>query len=227
MKKFVVLSMVLIAGSVLFARSFDTGYEPVGLDALAKQKGIFKTTLVSPEADFSGYSSIVQEPVILVIDTSGAAVNQFATGRLLAKREKENVVPEFDEVVEFKRIVGEELAEEIARCTGLELVEATGPGTLILQPVVTDVEISSSSKNTAEDGRELPELDEGTIVFDLIDSQTGEIKARFADRRRCSPGKGTEKPDGVWPNLADWAEGAAIDLCRELEKLDAPASSGS
>ena len=90
---------------------------------------------------------------------------------------------------------------------------------MILQPVVTDVEISSSSKNTAEDGRELPQLDEGIIVFDLMDGETGEILARFAENRRNRPPKAERRSQGPWPNVAHWARGAASDFCKELARL--------
>lgn len=218
MKKICLLLVLTCSVGLGVASSLVTGYEPAGLDELDKQKGTFKTTLIRPDADFSRYTRIQTKTVALVLRDTGGA-NEFSTGRLLAKREKESVVPEYDEVVEFKRIVGETLASELESTTGLELVDETGPNTLVLQPVVTDVVLSSSSKNKSEDGRELPELEQGTIVFDLIDGETGLIVARMAERRRCKPPKDVKKTTGLFPNLAYWTECAAVDLCHELERV--------
>jgi hypothetical protein len=218
MKKIIVLLIILAASSVS-AKNYDTGYEPEGLDELKKmKKSVFTTVLVRPEVDFSRYERIQPQTVALVI-RDPSSVNQFSTGRLISKRENENVIPEYQEVVEFQQIVGTIIAESLSEELDLEVVDTAGPGTLILKPVVTDVEIDSSSRNTAEDGRELPQLDEGVIVFDLMDGETGEILARFAENRRNRPPKAERKSEGVWPNLAYWAESVAADLCAEFSKL--------
>lgn len=218
MKKLTVFLMILAAGPV-FATNYDTGYEPAGLDELKKiKKSVFSTVLVRPDVDFTRYGKIQPQTVALVI-RDPSSMNQFSTGRLISKREDESVIPEYEDVVEFKQIVGNIIAASIADELDLEIVDAASPGTLILQPVVTDVEIGSSSKNTAEDGRELPQLNEGVIVFDLMDGETGQILARFAEKRRNRPPKAERKSEGLWPNLAYWAEGVAADLCAEFNKL--------
>jgi hypothetical protein len=211
--------VVLCVGVPLVAVSSVTGYEPEGFDELDKQKGTFKTTLVRPDADFSRYTKIQPRAVALEIHNPAGA-NDFSTGRLLAKRAKESIVPEYDEVVEFKRIVGDVLVAEISENTDLEVVDSAGPDTLILQPVITEAVFSSSSKNKSEDGRELPELEQGVIVFDLLDGETGTIVARFEEKRRSKPPKGTEKTTGLWPNLESWAERAAVDLLHELQRFE-------
>ena len=220
MKKVIlpILLMTLLSG-VILAKSLDTGYEPEGLDELAKQKGIFKTTLINPEADFPRYTEYQMRQIVVVVVNPGAQALDNSTGRLLGGRERESVIPEYDEVVEFKRIVGEVIAAKLAQSTALEPAVDTGPNTLVLQPIITDAVFTSSSKNKSEDGRELPTLSQGTIVFDLIDGDTGSIVARLAERVRCKPPKGTESTSGAWPNLAYWTECAAADLARELERV--------
>ncbi len=220
MKK-VVLAILLMAcmAGMGVAKNLNTGYEPEGLDELAKQKGTFKTTLVSPEADFPRYTEIRLRQVLVVVDNSGTQALDNSTGRLLGGRQRQSVIPEYDEVVEFKRIVGEVIAAKLAQSTALEPAVDAGPNTLVLQPVVADAVFTSSSKNKSEDGRELPILSMGTIVFDLIDGETGLIVARLAERVRCKPPKGAESKPGAWPNLAYWTECAAADLARELERV--------
>jgi len=218
MLKKICFSVVLMSSLGAAAAGVSIGYEPEGFDELDKQKGIFKTTLVKPDADFSRYTQIQPRTVAVVIRGGGAG-NEFTTGRLLTKREKAPVVPAEDEVVTFKRIVGEVLATEIEEKTDLEVVDSAGPNTLILQPVITDTVFTSSSKNKSDDGREFPELDQGTIVFDLIDGESGLIVARMAERKRSKPPKGAEPVKGAWPNLAYWAEVAADELCQELQRV--------
>lgn len=225
MKKITVLLIILAASSVS-AKNYETGYEPDGFDELKRmKKSVFKTVLVNPDVDFSGFDKIHPQTAALVI-RDPATANQFSTGRLISKREKESVIPEYEEVVEFKRIIGEVFTARIGKDLDLEIVETAGPGTLILQPVVTDVEISSSSKNASKGGRELPQLDEGVIVFDLIDGETGVILARFAEEKRNRPPKAERNSTGLWPNLAYWADQAAGDLCEQFDLIRTGSSTG-
>jgi hypothetical protein len=217
-RKLLLFLVVITISGVVAARSIETGYQPVGLEELKKQKGGFSTVLAHPEADLSRYTKIRPQTVALVI-SDPAAANQFSTGRLHTKRERENVIPLYNEVVEFKQIFGEALAGRIANDLDLELVDTAGAGTLILQPIVTNVEITTSSKNTTEDGHELPQLNEGTVVFDLMDGETGRILARFAEKRRNRPPKDKRETMGLWPNLPYWAEAVAADLCQELQRM--------
>lgn len=213
----VTIGAVLMMAGAAAARSLETGYELPGLDDLKKEKGVFKTTLIQPGADFSRFDGFHQRTVVLVVE-SPASGAQFSTGRLISDQD-EVVIPKTDEVVEFKRIIGDAVADELARATGLEQVDNAGPGTLIVQAAVTDVDLSSSAKNRAEDGHEYPELQRGTIVFDLIDGESGRVVARFAERRRCKPPKDAEPETGAWPNLTHFANQAAADLGRELERI--------
>ena len=218
--------LVLMFAMCAAAAGVSTGYEPDGFAELDKQKGTVKTPLVRPDADFTRDTKIQPRTVALVI-RGGGGENEFTTGRLLSKRQKEPVIPAEGEVAEFKRIVAETLASEIERETDLQVVDSAGLDTLILQPVITDTVFTSSSKNKTEDGRELPELDQGTIVFDLIDAESGKIVARLGEKRRCKPPKSERKTTGLWPNLEYWTECVAVDLCDELQRLEGAGSTTS
>lgn len=212
-----IVLMVLVAGFVI-GKSFETGYEPAGLDELEKQKGLFKNTEVRTDADFSRYTKIYQRKVMLVVRDPGTESSQ-TTGSLVGGRGRTSVMPEWDELTALKNIVSDALTAELVRSTDLEQVHDGGPGVLVLRPVITDVVFSTSSKNRSEDGRELPSLSYGTIVFDLIDGETGMIQARMGERRKCRPPKGEEPQPGAWPNAAHWAESAAADFSKELTRL--------
>ena len=214
-----VLVMVLTA-SVGLARSFETGYEPEGLDQLEKQKGVFKTTLVDPDADFSRYSKIYPKKVMLVVRDPGPRNEQPATGSLLGKSSGGGVMPEWEELAELKQIINDAIVAELGRGTDLELVNDFGPGTLVLRAAVTDVVCDESSKVKTKDGEPALTVSQGTIVFDLIDGETGIIRARVGERRKCRAAKGaTPTVEGPWPNVASWAASATADFCEELARF--------
>ncbi len=215
----VVVLVVLTAGMGL-ARSFDTGYEPDGLDELEKQKGLFKTSLVDPDADLSRYTKIYPKKVMLVVRDPGPQNQQAATGSLLGKSSGGGVMPEWEELAELKQIINDAIVAGLGRGTALELVNVAGPGTLVLRAAVTDVVCDESSKIKTEDGEPAMTVSQGTIVFDLIDGETGVIQARFGERRKCRAAKGADPAvEGPWPNVASWAALATADLCEELERF--------
>jgi len=221
-----ILVAVLIAG-VGLAKNLDTGYEPEGLDELVAQKGLFKTTMIRPGADLSRYTKLYPKKVMLVIRDSGPKAEQPATGSLLGKRSGGGVMPEWQEIEQLKRTINDALVAELGQSSNLELVHADGPGTLVLRSAVTEIVCDESSKNKTVDGDPVLMLSQGTIVFDLIDGETGLIQARMGERRKCRSPKG-EKPQPVaWPNVAHWAEDAATDLCSELIRLKDGTLSGS
>jgi hypothetical protein len=214
-----ILVMVLVAG-VGLARSFDTGYEPDGLDELEKQKGSFKTTLIDPDTNFSGYSKIYPKKVMLVVRDPGPQDAQPPTGSLLGKSSGGGVMPEWEDLAELKRIINDAIVAELGRSTGLELVNDAGPETLVLRATVTDVVCDESSKVKTEDGEPALTVSQGTIVFDLIDGETGVIRARVGERRKCRAAKGAAPTiEGPWPNVANWAALATADFCSELARF--------
>ncbi len=211
--------VVVLTSSVGLARSFDTGYEPEGLEELEKHKGLFKTTLVDPDSDFNRYNKIYPRKVMLVVRDPGPQNEQPMTGSLVGKSGG-GVMPEWEELAELKQIINDAIVAELGRSTDLELVNDAGPGTLVLRAAVTDVVCDESSKIKTEDGKPALEVSQGTIVFDLIDGETGVIQARFGERRKCRAAKGAASPvEGPWPNAASWAVLATTDLCEELARF--------
>ena len=216
-----ILVAVLIAG-VGLAKNLDTGYEPEGLDELVVQKGLFKTTMIRPGADLSRYTKLYPKKVMLVIRDPGPQAEQPATGSLLGKRSGGRVMPEWEEIEQLKRTINDTLDAELERSSNRELVHADGPGTLVLRSAVTEIVCDESSKTTAADGEPVLVLSQGTIVFDLIDGETGVVQMRVGERRKCRQAKGADasaETEGAWPNVGSWAKHAAEDLCRELARL--------
>lgn len=220
MKKMIALIMMLTAGSV-FARSFDTAYEPQGLDELTKKKGAFKTTLVRPDADFSRYTKLNARKVMLVVRDPGPATEQMETGSLIGTRKQGGVLPPFEALAELKEIVNEAIADELGSAGGFEVVSTSDPETLVLRASLTDVVVDETQKIKTPTGEPSFVVTQATIVFDLIDGETGVIQMRVGERRKCRPPKGSSPDDltGPWPYVGDWIEDAASDLCAELDRF--------
>jgi hypothetical protein len=212
--------MMLAAGSA-FARSFDTVYEPEGLDELTKRKGAFKTTLVRPDADFSRYTKLNARKVMLVVRDPGPAAEQMETGSLIGTRKRSGVLPPFEALAELKEIVNGAITEELGAAGGFEVVSASDPETLVLRASLTDVVIDESSKIKTATGEPSFVVTQGTIVFDLIDGETGVIQMRVGERRKVRPPKGSSSAEltGPWPHVDHWIEDAAADLCKEIDRL--------
>ncbi len=215
-----ILLVACVAG-IGFAKSLDTGYEPEGYDELAKQKGVFKTTLVRPDADFSRYTKLNARKVMLVVRNTGPQTTEKETGSLIGSRSRGGVMPEYEELAELKEIINETIVTELGCSSELELVHDSGPGTLVLRAAVTDVVFDKTSKIKTADGEPSPILSQGTIVFDLIDGETGVIQARVGERRKCPTPKNSsvDVDKGSWTSAASWIKLAAADLCQELKRV--------
>ena len=219
--------MVVVAG-VGLAASFDLGYEPEGLDDLKKEKGVFKTTLVRPDADFSRYDSIQTRTPVLAVRAPASSGRGSSTGSLVGGVGGGVDLPEWEDLAELKEIFSRAVDTELGSATDLAVVEGDGPTTLVLRPAITDAVITTSSRYKSNDGEEVPLLTRATVVLDLIDGETGVIVARLAERRTCPrPKKGDAAGDvyPLWPNVADWASSVAADLALQLDRAAAgPAS---
>jgi hypothetical protein len=226
-KKVVLITVVIAFVAVLgVAKSLDTGYEPEGLDELTKQKGIFKTTLLRPGADFSRYTKLNPRQVALVIRDPGQQELSQPTGRLIGSRNRGGVLPGWEEITELKKILDETIVNELDAKTGFEVVDDSGPGTLVLQATVTDAVFDETTKIKTADGEPALVLSQGTIVFDLIDGETGVIQARLGERRKCRPSKDASSVEstGPWPCAGAWTEDAVTDLCQELKRVQGGAA---
>lgn len=217
----VMILLVACVAGIGLAKNLDTGYEPEGYDDLAKQKGVFKTTLIRPDADFSRYTKLNARKVMLVVRNTGPQTTEKETGSLIGSRSRGGVMPGYEELAQLKSIINETIVTELDCSSDLKLVHDSGPGTLVLRAAVTDAVFDKTSKIKNADGEPSPILSQGTIVFDLIDGETGIIQARVGERRKCSTPKNSavDVDKGSWTSAANWAQVAAADLCQELKRV--------
>ena len=122
------LMMVWWSGFGL-ARSFDTGYEPEGLDELTKKEGsrsrppwstrmrIFPTTRRS-----------TPRKVMLVVRDPGPAAEQMDNGIAHRHEERRRRPAPCEALAELKEIVNEAIADELGSAGELRGGELSGPG---------------------------------------------------------------------------------------------------
>jgi len=212
-------TIALVLSSVV-AVAPSSAADVEGFDELIKEKGLFKKTLIHPEADFSTYRSLYQETVRIQFRSSTGTESEQETGSLLRRRSTGSAVPDSEDRAKFGQIVSEALAIELGRSAEFQLVEEAGPGTLILRASVLDILSRIPSRSAGETELRGRLIAQGTIVFDLIDAETGVLQARMSERRRILRGDTSGPADlsMVWADIQQWAQRAAADLLQELGK---------
>ena len=207
--------VVLCVAAWAEAARIDTGATPKGLDELVEAGGAFKTALVRPGVDFSTYVNLYPRTVKLVVDAPGVT-GEAAPGSLIGKRKGSGNLPGRPDVQLLQQILDETVATEAKASSDRRVVLDPGPDTIALRVTVTDLDFGKAKI----DGEPVPTVKRGIIVFDLVDSTTGIIQARFAERRKCPQGASGDPTDAVggrWPGVSAWLKEAMVDLFNELD----------
>ncbi|MEJ2448072.1 MAG: DUF3313 family protein [Anaerolineales bacterium] len=129
---------IVLAGLGL-ALGVGAASDPEGLDALAPRSGTFETTLERPGADLARYTKIVAEPVELEFRERVIKRSVSIPGSMISKRTEHIGTPKRKDVKMTRKAFDEVLHDELGRCSALDLVDTTGPGTLIVRPAVVDI----------------------------------------------------------------------------------------
>ena len=101
---FLVLTLSLVAG-ISFAKKPGAVFGTEGLDDLTKQKGLFKTTLINPNAEFSSYSKLCPKRVLLQFRGPRPAQDEATTGSMVRKKSRGVDVPEGEDLETFRQII--------------------------------------------------------------------------------------------------------------------------
>jgi hypothetical protein len=220
--------LVAVLTAVVFGSVGTTGAmsEPPGIDELVKVKGKheFKKTRIRPETDFSRYTKLRAETVALTVQDPGKY--EEPTGSLVGQGSGGGIMPAYEDLTKLKQILNEAIVAGLDANAEFELTDTAEPGTLLVRASVKEALCDETLRIKTAAGEPSPVLEEATIVFDLIDAETGVIVARFEERRKNKKPKGASVSDaaGPWPWAAMWAETAAGDLCRELERIGSDVS---
>jgi hypothetical protein len=198
-----------------------------GLQSLERQDSRFDDTLVRPDADLSLYADVQPSEVELEYRKDERGATRSATGNILGSKSNSLPRPSRREAVKFKEIVEEAVAAELTEAPILPPSDHDGDRTLLVNCTYTDM-VFTAPKKPRKGDPPMQLVADGTLVFDLVDSETGEIQARLSERRRIVHINGEDdrggKPD-VWLDVENWARQAAEDLRDELQRLGSAGNS--
>jgi len=124
---------------------------------------------VKPGVDFSKYDQLMLLPVGMSFKKGS---RQLSEGRL----------------DDLRRYFHEEFQKELQEKGGYSLVSQAGPGVLLIRPGLANIDITVPPESGRDDVY-VKEAGEVTLVVEFRDSESGELLARAADRRKVtSPG---------------------------------------
>jgi len=132
---------------------------------------------VRPGSDFSSYPEIQIEPLAIRYGDKPptSSVHPRASDFQLSEKDR----------AYFERTFREVFSAELKARGGKQVVDAPGKRTLLLRPRVQDLRLSAPVKITRDPDLTFVEYS-GELRFEgeVIDGQTGEVLARFSDRRK-------------------------------------------
>lgn len=204
----------LLSMSVGFSGAATDNSEPEGFDDLEKVKGgLFKQCLISPDAVLSDYDKLLTYPVRLEFNIQPVRTARAGTGSMISARDEPPVTINNADRAEVARVIDGAFRSELGSGDGFVQVQEAGPATLLVIPTVEDIDLRSPPSSS---GRSQPLLSKGTVLFDVIDPESGIILARFRERRKIPHAADSEEP---WSDVGEWAKLAAADLLQELRQL--------
>ena len=219
--------LAVIAAAVLATSAAAQETPPVrevtGADELVKKKGAYDVTWVRPDVEMDRYDKLfLWEPEFEFRE--GGATSAGTTSQLLRGDGGPYAVrPEDQE--RFKKLVTETFVAELERSKLFKVVDSPAPDTLIVRAGFLDITSEVPPHPDRVANLHLAAVGEATLVFELIDAETGVIQARAAERRLIQPDsrmRGVSSAPAnsatVWTDVERWARDRAQDLRKALEK---------
>lgn len=213
---------LLLAGLVA-AQEATPVPEITGADQLVKEKGRFRETWVRPDVEITKYSKLLVWQPVFEFREVGEAKGGETTSKMLttgggfAIREEDRQ--------KFAKVVSDAFVKELERSKLFQVVDEVGPDTLILRSGVLDIVSDVPPPYSGMSNIYLSSVGQATIVFQLIDAETGVIQATAGERQEIQPrGRGhmvsniPVSENTVWVEVERWARQAAQDLRKALEK---------
>lgn len=218
MKKTAILvAAAILIGSMSFAQATTEESEQV------KVKGPFKETWVRPDADISQYSKIYPWKAVFQFREEGDKGAPTTAGKLRGDDGPFAVNEESKQ--KFEEIVNSAFVKELGRSKIFELVDEVGPDTLLVRAMVVDIVSNVPPSFTGTADIHLSSVGEATFLFELIDSETGEVQATVGERRLIQPpgrmndvSAAPANSATVYSDIERWANSVARDLRTTLEK---------
>ena len=190
---------------------------------LVKAKSSFKETWVHPEADFTQYSKLYLWDGQFEYRDVGPA--RRTSSVLMRTHKREFGISDKDRMA-FEKVVSEAFVGEILKAKKFDVVDEIGPDTLIMRGAALDIISKIPPDTIGPSDIYLAVLGEATLVFELIDAETGETIAVVSERRRIEPVGGSRIDEFSMPanratitaDVKRWAKRAATKLRTEIEK---------
>ena len=179
------LTTILVAsasGGAVFGQAQDA--EPQSFDGLVLvESDQVDEVYVDPEADFSGYESVMLEDASVAFKKNWQRDQNRSRTIRITSSDMERIK------ADVARLFNEVFTETLEENDGYEIVETAGDNVLLLRPAIIDLEITTPDTMSA--GRSRTYTTSGTsagrmtLYLELYDSLSGDILARATDRRRA------------------------------------------
>jgi hypothetical protein len=204
------------------------GFDPVvetGGDAEITADGLhrlrhagFEDGWLRPDANLAAYDTIVVSPPLVAYDRTPRR-NVTEVGMT------PNFLLSQDQMASLKLQLVEAIGSEFARSAHYAVVETPGPGTLRIDPAIVRLVVRVPT-DPAPDRDFVYSTATAilTLVLDVRDAETGEILARFADRREARAPGSNGTTTLTWSNPVNDSAAVRITFRRWArvlrEKLD-------
>jgi hypothetical protein len=171
-----------------------------------------------PDADFTSYDNIVVSPPLVAYDRTPRR-NVTDVGMT------PNFLLSEEQMASLKRQLVEAIGSEFARSAHYGVVETTGPRTLRVDAAIVRLVVRVPTDPAPDrDFVYSTSVAIMTLVLDVRDGETGEILARFADRREARPPGSNGTTTLTWSNPVNDSAALRITFRRWArvlrEKLD-------
>lgn len=205
---------ILTAGPVAAQDDSNTSYD--GLIEI--KKGEFQRTWVDPDVDFTQYTKYLPGGTAFqfraVKKTSGSAMR--------ISNSREFYISDKDQL-KLEDTVKQIFDEELAKSKYFTLADAPGPDVLIIRGVIIDIVSRVPPEMVGLHEVYLSSVGEGTLVIEAVDSLSGDVLYRAAERRAAGSTFGTmPMPSNTVTNWADvrrWAKRWATRLRAAMDSI--------
>jgi len=196
----------------------ETGHKGATAGKLQKKNGMFAITLVNPDADLSRYLRIYTEDVVVKFRPGSGAESRSATGTNMRKRVSKANSKAEEQLAMFREVMTLALERGLAKHGRFEISGDRGADTMVVRTSLVD--LVSKIRKTGRAVKAGKLLAEGTIVFELVDAETGIVLARMGGRREAvasgsSAVESSELPP-PWGEIELWAQHAVADFLAEV-----------
>jgi hypothetical protein len=196
-----------------------------GADELVRMKGRFEENWIRPDADITQYGKLNLPQAEYQYRDVGEARRGQSTASMTRRSDQPFAMSE-ESRQRFEQVVSETFAKELGRSKVFEVVDIEGPGTLVVRGHLTDIVWNVPPDFTGSGEIYLSAVGEAKLVFDIVDSETGVIQARFEAQSRIQPqdrlyevGSVPAYSNTVFSEVERWARVVARDLRRSIEKV--------